>query len=44
MIIIIIVIVIEYIVPHHIMAARAFVVVKEVFIMETLLCWHCDIG
>ena len=26
------------------MACRAFVVAKEVFIMETLVFWHCDNG
>ena len=26
------------------MAGRAFVVAKEVFIMETVVFWHCDNG
>ena len=29
---------------HYIMAGRAFVVAKEVFIMETVVFWHCDNG
>ena len=26
------------------MAGRAFVVAKEVYIMETVVFWHCDNG
>ena len=29
---------------NYIMAGRAFVVAKEVFIMETVVFWHCDNG
>ena len=28
----------------YIMAGRAFVVDKEVFIMEMVVFWHCDNG
>ena len=29
---------------YCIMAGRAFVVAKEIFIMETAVFWHCDNG
>ena len=29
---------------YYIMAGRAFVVANEVFIMETVVFWHCDNG
>ena len=29
-------------VAYYIMAGRAFVAAKEVFIMETIVFWHCD--
>ena len=29
---------------YYIMAGRAFVVAKEVFIVETVVFWHCDKG
>ena len=34
----------EWLSKHYIMAGRAFVVAKEVFIMETVVFWHCDNG
>ena len=33
-----------YVIMHYIMAGRAFVVANEVFIMETVVFWHCDNG
>ena len=31
-------------ITYHIMAGSAFVVAKKVFIMETIVFWHCDNG
>ena len=31
-------------IQYYVMAGRAFVVAKEVFIMETVVFWHCDNG